>query len=230
MKFEKFIETACKDPEFKEEWDKLHQINMDKEKAIKYVQNKITDLEDDFSHEQNVELDEFKALRISWRITDWKTVLEVLNGKEDFHNNSKDFIYDQISVLEEDLATETDKARKEYIKYDLDNLNNVLDCLNNVTSMQEPLKVKDFELYLNDECELVGCSKPGFIKKLRQEYEATKDDTDYYLYDREHNQFVRFYKDGTIKVDAFDDNKANEKALSILRCTHYDLLDTDVLK
>lgn len=27
MKFEKFIEIACKDPEFKSEWDKLHQIN-----------------------------------------------------------------------------------------------------------------------------------------------------------------------------------------------------------
>lgn len=102
---------------------------MNKEKAIRYIQNKITDLEDDLSHEMNVELDEFKALRISWEIEDWKNVLDILNGKEDTHNNAKDFIYDKISVLEEDLMSEKDMVRKEYIKYDLENLKNVLTCL-----------------------------------------------------------------------------------------------------
>lgn len=100
-----------------------------KEKAIQYVKNKITDLEDDLSHEKNVELDEFKALRITWEIDDWKNVLDVMNGKEDDHNNAKAFIYDKISVLEEDLMDEKDKVRKEYIKYDLEQLNNVLNCL-----------------------------------------------------------------------------------------------------
>lgn len=100
-----------------------------KEKAIQYIKDKITDLEDALSHEANVELDEFKALKITWEIEDWKDVLEVINGKEDDPNNAKDFIYDKISVLEEDLMDEKDKVSKEYIKYDLKNLKNVLECL-----------------------------------------------------------------------------------------------------
>ncbi len=96
--------------------------------------------------------------------------------------------------------------------------------------MVNEYKVKDFEIAVDDTGSLVGSSKDGFVTKLIKLFEEDYDDTDYYLYDREHNQFVRFYKDGFIKVDIFEDNEENEKALSILRCTHYDLMDTGILK
>lgn len=96
--------------------------------------------------------------------------------------------------------------------------------------MIENWKIKDFEIAVDDEGKLVGSSKEGFAMKLLKLFDEDYDGTDYYLYDREHNQFVRFYRDTYVKVDIFDDNEENAKALSILRCTHYDLMDTDVFK
>ena len=97
--------------------------------ATEYVTNKIKDLEDDFSHEKYVEGNELQALKITWEIEDWNNVLEVLNGKEDDHNNAKDFLYDKISVLEEELIDEKDRARISFINYDLDKYNGILELL-----------------------------------------------------------------------------------------------------
>ena len=94
----------------------------------------------------------------------------------------------------------------------------------------ESVKVKDFEIYLNDECKLVGSSRKDFVEKLTKLFKEEYDDTDYYLYDKENNQYVRFYWDGEIGVHIFDDNEENDKIRSILVCTHYDLMCTDVLK
>ena len=102
---------------------------MNVKEATEYVTNKIKDLADDFSHEKYVEGNELQALKITWEIEDWNNVLEVLNGKEDDHNNAKDFLYDKISVLEEELIDEKDRARISFIKYDLDKYNGILELL-----------------------------------------------------------------------------------------------------
>lgn len=84
-------------------------------------------------------------------------------------------------------------------------------------------KVKDFEICLNAECELIDSSRKGFIEKLNKLFHENYDGTDYYLYDKETNQYVRFYKDDNIKVDVIDNNKANEPVIDLLTLTHYDL-------
>lgn len=103
---------------------------MDIKEAIIYITNKVKDLEDDYSHEKFVELNQLNARKIRWEIAYWDNVLEVLKeNKEDDHNNAKDFLYDKISVLEEELIDEKDKARISFIKYDLDKYNGILDLL-----------------------------------------------------------------------------------------------------
>lgn len=105
------------------------------EETVKYINNKIKDLEDDFSHEKYVEGNDLRALKITWEIEDWNNVLEVLKGnKKDDHNNAKDFISDKISALEEELIAEKDKVRISYIKYDLDKYNGVLELLRKINA------------------------------------------------------------------------------------------------
>jgi sugar-specific transcriptional regulator TrmB len=84
-------------------------------------------------------------------------------------------------------------------------------------------KVKDFEIYLNDEGELIDSSRKEFIEALHRLFYEDYDDTDYYLYNKEANQYVRFYKENKIKVDIIDNNKANEPVIDSLVITHYDL-------
>ena len=103
---------------------------MDIKEAIIYITNKVKDLEDDYSHEKFVELNQLNAHKIRLEIAYWDNVLEVLKeNKEDDHNNAKDFLYDKISILEEELIDEKDKARISYIKYDLDKYNGILELL-----------------------------------------------------------------------------------------------------
>lgn len=98
------------------------------EEATEYINSKIKDLEDDFSHEKYVEGNDLQALKITWEIEDWNNVLNVIKGnKKDEKNNAKDFLYDKISVLEEELTEEKDRVRISYIKYDLDKYNGVLE-------------------------------------------------------------------------------------------------------
>ena len=96
--------------------------------------------------------------------------------------------------------------------------------------MSSTFRVKDFEIYLDDESKLVGSSREGFIDKLIKLFTEEYDDTDYYLYDKENTQYVRFYWDGEIGVNLFEDNEENDCARRLLVITHYDLIDTDVLK
>jgi hypothetical protein len=84
-------------------------------------------------------------------------------------------------------------------------------------------KVKDFEIYLNDEGELIDSSNKKFTEVLNKVFYEDYDDTDYYLYNKEANQYVRFYKENKIKVDIIDNNKANEPVIDLLVITHYDL-------
>lgn len=108
----------------------VRRISMTFEEATEYINNKIKDLEDDFSHEKYVEGNELQALKISWEIEDWKNVLEILKeNKEDDHNNAKSFLYDKISVLEEELTDEEDRVRISFIKYDLNKYNDILKLL-----------------------------------------------------------------------------------------------------
>lgn len=103
---------------------------MNVKEAIEYVNNKIKDLEDDLSHEKYVERNELQARKISWEIDEWDNILEILKGnKEDHLNNSKFFIYDKISVLEDELTDEEDRARVSSMKYDLNKYNNILELL-----------------------------------------------------------------------------------------------------
>lgn len=102
---------------------------MNAKEATEYVTNKIKDLADDFSHERDVERNEFQALKVSWEIDDWNNVLKVLAGKEDDRNNAKCFLEDEISVLEEELIDEKDRARISFIKHDLDKYNGILELL-----------------------------------------------------------------------------------------------------
>lgn len=98
------------------------------EEAVEYINSKIKDLEDDFSHEKYVEGNDLQALKITWEIEDWNNVLNVIKGnKKDEKNNAKDFLYDKISVLEEELTEEKDRVRISYLKYDLDKYNGVLE-------------------------------------------------------------------------------------------------------
>lgn len=104
-------------------------FDMNAKEATEYVTNKIKDLEDDFSHERDVERNEFQALKASWEMDDWNNVLKVLAGEEDDHNNAKCFLEDKITALEEKLIDEKDRVRISYLKYDLDKYNGILELL-----------------------------------------------------------------------------------------------------
>ena len=94
----------------------------------------------------------------------------------------------------------------------------------------ESFKVKDFEIYLDEESRLMESSREGFVEKLSKLFTEEYDNTDYYLYDKENNQYVRFYWNGGIGVDLFENNKENDWSRKLLVVTHYDLMDTDILK
>lgn len=85
------------------------------------------------------------------------------------------------------------------------------------------LKIKDFEIYLNDEGELIDASRKEFIEALNKLFYEDYDDTDYYLYVKETNQYVRFYKDDKIKVEVFDGTKTPAPFIDLLVLTHCDL-------
>lgn len=103
---------------------------MNKEKAIIFIKNKILDLRDDLDHEECVEQDRLKAKRIKWEIEDFEKVLDCLvNNAEDPYNNSLNFIWDKIFVIEDLLAYEEDKVREYMLECDLKEYNNIKKCL-----------------------------------------------------------------------------------------------------
>lgn len=104
---------------------------MNKEKAIEFVKNKIADLKDEADHEECVELNELAANKIKWEIEDFEKVLNCLaNNAEDPYNNSLNFIWDKISVIEDSISDEEDRVRKYMLKCDLEEYRNIEACLN----------------------------------------------------------------------------------------------------
>lgn len=103
---------------------------MDKERATIFIKNKIADLKDDLDHEECVERDELSTERIRREIEDYKNVLDVLvNNREDSHDNATNFIWGKISVLEDLILCHEDKVKKYMFKCDLEEYNNIKDCL-----------------------------------------------------------------------------------------------------
>lgn len=104
---------------------------MNKDKAIEFVKNKILDLKDDLDHEEYVEQNQLTAKKIKWEIEDFEKVFNCLvNNAEDPHNNSLNFIWDRISVIEDMLLEEEDKVRKYMLECDLKEYQNIESCLN----------------------------------------------------------------------------------------------------
>lgn len=107
------------------------------EEAINFAKIKIIDLRDDLDHELYVEHNSLNANKISWEIDDWNNIIDILKGnKEDDRNNAKGFLYDKISVLEDNLINETDRVRKSYIKFELANFNAILNCIYNIEGIE----------------------------------------------------------------------------------------------
>lgn len=102
---------------------------MNKERAI-FTKNKILDLKDDLDHEECVEHDWLAVNKLNWEIEGFKEVLDILTDNTvDEHNNAKDFIWDKISAIEDSILYEEDRVKKYMFKCDLEEYNNIKDCL-----------------------------------------------------------------------------------------------------
>ena len=104
---------------------------MNKDKAIEFVKNKIMDLKDDLNHEEHVEQNELAAKKLKWEIEDFEKVLDCLvNNTEDPYNNSLNFIWNKISVIEDSLLDEEDRVKRYMLDCDLKEYQNIESCLN----------------------------------------------------------------------------------------------------
>lgn len=103
---------------------------MNKECALEFIKNKITDLKDDLEHEKYVEQDWIAVNRLEWEMEGFKEVLNILiSNASDEHNNAKSYIWNKISMIEDLILYCKDRVQKYMLECDLEEYKNVIEVM-----------------------------------------------------------------------------------------------------